>query len=193
MLVAPTVSVKGYCRTEVWSRRTVITGAYYARDPTLNERMDRASARSCTKVGLMDSGMAISGGVLFGPNASGKTYISLDQHRGVADDQKSTWHDGFARPAEYELFSTADAREWLDEKGNYWAVHNGGLTVLGSRGEHIAKFPRTSNNRDPWHGYPVSPKRRGLVDLPPDYCVERWEATEAIDRVWARRIRGFKV
>lgn len=126
----------------------------------------------------------------FGPNASGKIYISLNYHRSGRTD-KSNWC--VSRQKEYEIFCAADTGNWSDFKGNYWGVGDPeGRTELGTKGELICKFPRTSNTTDPWHGFPV---HRDDHDkhAPPLEFVEQWIALAVVTKTFGRRIQKGKV
>ncbi len=117
-------------------------------------------------------------------------YLSVYEHRGM-NPQKSVWV--VPPPVEFEMFAAADAHNWLDSRGHYWSVLNGGGTVVGSKGERIAKHPRVNNTGDPWHGYPVSPAIRGVDDAPEDDVVDLWLLDGAIDRTFARRVQRRKI
>lgn len=140
----------------------------------------------------MDSGTATPSGISFGPNRSGKTYLSLYIHRGTRA-QKHQWSVNVSPSREYDIFCSADEGNWKDTQGHYWGVYAGGQTVLGSRGERLCKFPRTSNIEDPWHGYPVSPMEEGDKDAPPDDFVENWIATRIVSKTFGRRIQRRKI
>jgi hypothetical protein len=132
-------------------------------------------------------------GIMFGPNDSGKTYISLYSHRGTRP-QKHRWDPSVPPQREYGLFCTSDQGGWQDLSGHYWGFGNlEGTEVIGTQGERLCKFPRTSNEHDPWHGYPVSPLIEGDTDAPPDALVESWLNTQTISRTFARRIQRRKV
>ena len=98
-------------------------------------------------------------GIVYGPTANGKTYISLYYHR--RDDpggRKSCWHPDVPPAAEYVIFEESDVNGWSDAAGHHWGFGHRGRRQLGTKGEVLAKFPRTMNAIDPWHGYPVSPR-----------------------------------
>jgi hypothetical protein len=128
-------------------------------------------------------------GIVFGPNGSGKRYISLNYHRGTPTKNKSTWSESLTRRTEFRIFCSADTGAWFDTRGNYWGIRDKGNTVLGTRGERIAKFPANGNPTLPWHGYPASPNRKGAGDTPPNELVKKWEDDGHISRPWARRLR----
>jgi hypothetical protein len=129
---------------------------------------------------------------LFGPNQGGKSYISLYVHR-AERPHKHRWADEITPETEFAIFCMADAQDWKDDAGHYWAVLEAGRTVLGYRGEILSKFPRNSNNRDPWHGYPASPREEGDKDAPPDEFIEIWISNGVISRVIGRRIQRRKI
>ncbi len=144
----------------------------------------------------MGTGTVTSAGVIFGPNTSGKRYISLYIHRQTSVTRdKSMWSNSVPPPDEYGIFCTADAGNWRDVQGHYWGrlLVRGSIIVIGLSGERICKFPQNANARDPWHGYPVSPKQRGDDDSPPDAFVDRWIASGVITRTFGRRIQRRKV
>lgn len=125
-------------------------------------------------------------GIEFGPNGSGKRYLSLYAHRG-ANYRKSMW--AMPPPEEYRVFCSSDYGNWSDHGGNLWGIDDGGNTVLGLRGERLSKFPRPTNATNPWHGYPVSPMEDGDRGAPPDLLVERWISTGVVSRTIGRRIQ----
>jgi len=133
-------------------------------------------------------------GLLFGPNGNGKQYLSLNCHRGAGDPRyKSFWSPAIPPPVEYDVFCMADNYNWSDQHGHYWAVHDGGNTELGTRGERLAKFPYNANPRDPWHGFPVSPLERGDADAPPDDFVANWIEAGVISKTVGRRIQRRRI
>lgn len=138
---------------------------------------------------MVSPGKAVPGGISFGPTQSGKMYFSTNQHRGEPTIHKSTWSEEITRDDEFAVFRSADQLICRDLAGNYWGIAGKGYQVLGTRHERFAKFPATINLTDPWHGYPVSPNRRGEMDAPPDSCIEIWKAADAIDRVWEVRLK----
>jgi hypothetical protein len=132
---------------------------------------------------------AVPGGLLFKHTRTGKSYISLHYHRDPKRAAKSRWHEDFKPQDEFNLFDQADHGEWQCDKGDYWAVAGDQIRALGSRGEILAKFPRTSNADDPWHGYPFEPR---AVDFTiPSAVVARWQEAKVISRIVAKRIRGY--
>lgn len=133
------------------------------------------------------AGTASSGGILYGPTASGKRYLSMYAHRG-ANPQKSEWHQDVPPDDEYALFETADDQAWMDINGDYWSLRDGGALPVGTRDERIAKHPKTSNARDPWHGYPASPAEKGSADAPAADLLDRWLDEGVIGRPMHRRI-----
>lgn len=136
----------------------------------------------------------VASGLLFGANASGKTYISLYQHRGNGSRRhKSIWAQTFSPTDEHALFCFADTSTWQDVSGHFWAVHNGGDAVLGERGEILCKFPANGNVNVPWHGYPVSPADERDADCPPDDFVEGWRQSGVVSKTLARRIQKRKI
>jgi hypothetical protein len=138
--------------------------------------------------------VAVADGLLFGANASGKSYISLYQHRGDGDRRrKSMWSQNFSPIQEQALFCTADQSTWHDGTGHYWAVHNGGASIIGERGEVLCKFPANGNPNVPWHGYPVSPANERDGDCPPDDFVEGWRQSGVVSKTLARRIQKRKL
>jgi hypothetical protein len=144
----------------------------------------------------MSAGTVTSAGIRFGPNASGKLYISLFIHRQTfATLDKSMWHNSVSPQDEYGIFCTADAHNWHDAQGDFWGLlqERGSIIVIGVAGERICKFPLNANERDPWHGYPVSPKLRGDDDSPPDAVVERWIDSGVVTRTFGRRVQRRKV
>jgi len=140
----------------------------------------------------LNTGNPIEGGILFGPNHSGKTYLSVYAHRGHRP-LKNKWSDNITPVREYSIFCTSDDFEWNDPNGHYWGLHNEGTTILGCFGEPLCKFPATTNEADPWHGYPVSPMKDGDNNSPSDRLVELWLQDAHISRTFARRIQRRKI
>src|SRR5947209_5127455 len=101
-------------------------------------------------------GNVVKAGIQFGPNGSGKLYLSMFAHRG-GNPRKSKWLDSVAPPTEYDVFCRADEDDRCDSAGNYWGMLDVEASPLGTRGERLAKFPRNKVPAAPWHGYPVSP------------------------------------
>src|SRR5260370_7731243 len=96
----------------------------------------------------MNSGVAHPSGLLFGPTKSGKQYLSVYYHRQASRlQEKCIWCIPPAQ--EYDIFCEADDKNWLDEDGHYWGVHDQGNTPLGTRTKRICKFPFTPNPRNP--------------------------------------------
>lgn len=142
----------------------------------------------------MIRGIATESGIQFGPNRNGKLYISVFIHRGNnRSNYKNKWEPSITPPIEYAIFCAADYENWRDHKGRYWAVHQGGIIILGCQGERMCKFPRTSNPGDPWHGYPVSPLLNGEDDAPPDDLVENWIEAHVVSKTFGRRVQRRKV
>jgi hypothetical protein len=137
------------------------------------------------------SGTPSAQGIAFGPTASGKMYVSLFAHRG-ANPAKSCSTASTPPHAEYGIFNESDRRAWHDTSGHYWGVQDGGRTIIGTRGERLAKFPRTAIP-SPWHGFPVSPYARGSVDAPPDDFVEAWIESGAVSKTIGGKIERRKI
>jgi hypothetical protein len=139
----------------------------------------------------MTQGRAVPGGILFPPTKSGKTYLSVYIHRGHHRGRKKVKAIWAITPdAEYDLFVQADDLDWYDFHGHYWAIALGGRIVLGTRGQRLAKFPCNSNDKTPWHGYPVSPSQDGAAgNCPPDAFIENWIQTEVVTRAFGRRLQ----
>jgi hypothetical protein len=138
---------------------------------------------------MTPGGTTTPAGILFGPNDSGKQYLSTFAHRGGMAG-KAEWV--VPPPTEYDIFCSADAGNWRDVDGHYWGVHLAGDAIVGSRGERLCKFPYNENERNPWHGYPVSPLLRGDDDAPPDDVVNKWIEDGIISVTKGRRIQRRK-
>ncbi len=137
----------------------------------------------------MGAFQAVPGGILFPANGSGKTYISLDAHRGNGNRRhKNKWAPAFTREMEHAVFCRADDSTWQDEKGHYWGIHGNGTVEIGDRGEIIAKFPANANPVNPWHGYPVEPQDGRDNDCPPDAIVRVWIGSGTLTETL-----GFKI
>ena len=130
-------------------------------------------------------------GLLFGPTASGKTYLSMYDHRG-RDPTKSRWADNLKPPEEYSIFEGSDDNGVSDSDGHFWGIRDPTGSVLGSRGERLAKFPFNAVASAPWHGYPVSPGGGRNSEIPPDELVDGLIAEGAISRTFGRKIQRRK-
>jgi hypothetical protein len=149
-----------------------------------------------------DEGRRTPDGLVFGPNKSGKEYISLDYHRGganrlkgttVSSSPKTTWRSTISRKREYSTFCLVDERSWYDGTGRGWGILDMGRTILGSAGERLCTFPKPSNSPDPWHGYPIS-TRDGVRDhAPPDYLIDAWKNSGVISHIVATKIKRCKL
>jgi len=139
-------------------------------------------------------GIAIQAGLQFGPNKTGKLYLSVFYHRGNGRIKyKNKWHPTIHPSTEYHIFCKADYRNWSDSHGHYWGVHDGGVIILGIRGEILCKFPHNANPTTPWHGFPVSPMENGDCDAPPFEFVEDWIRNGVVSKTLGRRIQRRKV
>jgi hypothetical protein len=131
-------------------------------------------------------GQATPGGIVFGPNATGKRYLSTYHHRGSGSRQhKSIWAETISPSKECCLFYTAERENWQCSDQHYWGILDGGKTPLGKGGERLSKFPCPSNTTDPWHGYPVF----SGDDAPPDDFIEQWIARDVISKTTGRKIQ----
>jgi hypothetical protein len=140
----------------------------------------------------MSSGMPLTAGILFGPTATGKHYVSVFYHRCTARTIfKRCWASSVAPVAEFGIFSDADRSGWSGNGGHYWGIRPGG-DILGTEGERMAKFPRPSNGNDPWHGYPIS-AAENVDDAPPVKLVVRWIDDGVISETLGKRILRFKI
>jgi hypothetical protein len=147
---------------------------------------------------VVSNGTATADGIEFGPTTAGSNYISLHYHRGGHRPDKNFWIPTFPPPEEFSLFDVTEMFAdsaldgWRAAKRHLWAVHAQGQTILGVRGERLAKFPHPQNAIDRWHGYPVSPQERE-DDTPPDELIDLWIERGVIPRVLGRRIQRRKV
>lgn len=132
-------------------------------------------------------------GLEYGPTLNGKMYLSVFKHRGKSSQHKNIWSSAITHDMEYGIFCSSDESDWCDQKKNYWGVLDKGETRLGDRGERICKFPCTSNEQDPWHGYPASPKEKGAGDSPPDSLVDQWIKDDVIKKEIGRKIQKLKI
>lgn len=131
------------------------------------------------------AGSAQPSGIAFGPTASGKLYLSVYAHRG-ANPRKSQW--AIPPTDEFGCFSRSDAEGWLDLDGHLWGALDPTGPTLGTRGERLAKFPRTVPPT-PWHGYPVSASSGRASETPPDELVERLRDDGRLTRTLARKLQ----
>ena len=140
----------------------------------------------------MTAPVPTSSGLQFPPTPNGKAYISLYAHRRVGVLMKSMWHPSVAPQTEYSIFCSSDAGNWRSPDGNYWGIGQGGNLELGTQGQRLCKFPKTSNQVDPWHGYPVSPSE-SEYDTPPFEFVEAWISESVVSKTFGRRIQRRKL
>src|SRR5262245_27703375 len=139
-----------------------------------------------------DLGTAGPDGIHFGPNGSGKLYLSMFAHRG-AIPRKSQWLPSVSPPDEYGVFCTADEHDWCDEARNYWGLLDDQATPLGTRGERLAKFPTNAVRTAPWHGYPVSPGSGRQGDAPTDALVDVWIDAGSVTKTIGRKIQRRRI
>lgn len=135
------------------------------------------------------TGATIPDGIEFGPTPLNlRIYHSLYRHRGHGSpNHKSVWGDSVPPPMEYAIFCDADTNNWRTADGDYWSLHNGGNTEIGSDGERLCRFQNTSNLSDPWHGFPVSPLKKES-DKPPVILLDMWLAAGIIQPAFRKRI-----
>ena len=133
-------------------------------------------------------------GLRVGPTALGNTYLARYDHQHSATSQRNRWAQHCRPQAQFDILNDAETRSWMDTKCNLWGVSNG-LTVLGTNGERIAKFPARSNPHDDWHGYPVSAldPGRALIHRPELTIVSKWHSDGYITEVQRARIKRGKV
>jgi len=125
-------------------------------------------ARACRRVAAHDTDVEFE-------SCLSTTYMSLGYHRSKATTKhvKAIW--AIQRADECHTFCTSERSGWSDADGNRWAVSKDAARKLGVAGERLAFFPKRSNAHDPWHGYPVSGRKRAPQRRrPPDEIVHRW-------------------
>lgn len=111
-------------------------------------------------------------------------YLSLAKHRHNAPNNANKWGQHISADKERRIYSSSRTESWTDEEGHYWGACDG-LPSLGVDSKHrYAKFPRTSNETDDGHGYPVSARdrRHEVEHTPPNNVVMQWEEMELISR-----------
>lgn len=137
----------------------------------------------------MPANKTTSDGYEYGPTVNGKMYLSKYKHRGKGDRKhKHMWC--IPPDDEYHIFYASDKRDMYDSNQDYWGVMQGGK-IIGEKGERISKFPCTSNETDPWHGYPISPvEERPRGSLPPEFddLIANWIKSEIIDKGFGKKI-----
>jgi hypothetical protein len=142
------------------------------------------------------TGISTQLGIQFGPNGTGKKYLSYNEHRGNGDPRfKSKWHPDITPLTEYQIFCNADHGNWYCSQGHYWGVdidNNNKPKTLGCRREILCKFPHNANPSIPWHGFPVSPEN-GDNDTPPSDFIENWINNGVVSRTLGRKIQRRKV
>jgi hypothetical protein len=130
-------------------------------------------------------------GLIFGPTANGRMYLSTYEHRG-RNRVKSRWADDLDPPEEYSIFDRADASDHSDSNGHFWGIRDPPGAVLGTRGERLAKFPFNAVPAVPWHGFPVSPASGRASEIPPDELVDFMIGAGAISRTLGRKLQRRK-
>ena len=96
-------------------------------------------------------------GLVYGPTPSGKSYLSMWDHRG-RNRCKSRWAGDVPPPDEYRIFERADSDGHADATGHYWGVRSAAGSVLGTRGERLAKFPSNAVSAVPGTAFPSRPR-----------------------------------
>jgi hypothetical protein len=105
---------------------------------------------------------------------------------------------GISNDDEFKSFDLADERECVVDGGHMFGVlpDGDGLTILGTRGEQVAKFPCPGESR-PWHGYPLYPilkhddsDRKGYI---PHVGLKKLHENNLITRVQLSRLRGGNI
>ena len=122
-------------------------------------------------------------------------YLSLAKHRHNAANDANKWGQHISADRERRIFSNSRVESWADDEGHYWGACDG-LALLGVDPKHrYAKFPKTSNDTDDRHGYPVSARdrRREVEHTPPNSVVTQWEKMELISRREAIAIMRRKI
>jgi len=151
------------------------------------------ASRSCAPLGSTAAMSATThpDGLVYGPTASGKSYLSMYDHRG-RNARKSCWATDVLPPDEYAIFDQADTNDQFDLRGHYWGVRSSEGAVLGTRGERLAKFPHNGVSVVPWHGFPVSPASGRDSEAPSDHLVETLIATGTMSRTFGRKLQKRK-
>lgn len=116
---------------------------------------------------------------VFPANKKGHTYKPAPYHgqktHTTRGGKKTKWT--IPQNGQYYVFNYADERDWIDSSANgLFSFCNGCGVRLGANGEHLAYFPKPSNESDPWHGYPVFSDEMEDMSL-----VEKWEKEGEID------------
>jgi hypothetical protein len=109
--------------------------------------------------------------------------MSLSKHRN-GPREFAQWAIPFVE--EVLHFDNADDNDWSDTKGHLWSVGDPSQP-LGENSEILCKFPKPSNDPDPWHGYPVSPAN-GAGEKPPPPLLKRWQKDNIIGRPMVKSI-----
>ena len=131
----------------------------------------------------------VADGVRYLFTCNGKSYRSLDYHRGNRGrHHKSVW--SVARDEEFDIFDTADSNDWADGDNGYWGFQGHTPAEIGVDGERIAVFPDKSDNAEDWHGYPVhvSETRRPTVDL-----IQKWQNDDKMRFAVAEKLKRGKL
>ncbi|HMG14506.1 MAG TPA: hypothetical protein VK590_03600 [Saprospiraceae bacterium] len=114
-----------------------------------------------------------------------RQYLSITKHFFNAVNSYSKWVNV---NIDRNTFDYADygghtlsphAVAWIDDAGNLWGFMPN-FTVVGTQKEQFGFFPKTINETDEWHGYPVFPfitKRYNISES----LIKRWISERYLD------------
>jgi hypothetical protein len=85
---------------------------------------------------------------------------------------------------EFDLFNQADKSNWFCTKLDGYLSFDLVLKIIGEHGQVLAFFPKTQNDSDPYHGFPI----HSWEKLPSDELLDNWVKFEHISSVTKRRI-----
>ncbi len=100
----------------------------------------------------------------------------------TSQKHKAKWCIG--QNGEYEIFLNGYGAEAFIADGSVLWHHCGCECEVGQKGQHLAFFPVTSNDTDPWHGYPVWSDEVGNQHA----LFEKWRVNGVISKQVERRL-----
>jgi len=128
-------------------------------------------------------------------SCAGTAYLSLGYHRGrtTTAREKTLWI--IPRADECHVFCSTEAPGSTDMNGDAWAISKDAARVFGENGERFAFFAKPVNApTDPWHGYPVSGRKKAVTRRrPPDDVVAHWLQSGWISFTTHERILGGRL
>lgn len=129
----------------------------------------------------------------YGPTVKGKLYLPKNDHRTHSlKPNKSKW--SISENQELSVFEIAEKpiiELFCKENNCYFSLVDNANMVIGTKGERLAKFPKTRNGSDPWHGYPVTSHENH--NAPSDALLDIMVDQEIITGSTRKRIERKKI